>query len=429
MSSVEKAEKNQVRLTFEVTPERFQEGLKYSYNKNRGYVNISGFRKGKAPRKLIEQAYGKDFFYDDAINHVLPDAYEQALEENGVEPVYKPSIRVSEADEATGVVFVAEVYVKPEVEIDGYYGLTYPKADTEPNDSDIQAKLQAEREKNARVVSVDRPAENNDIVSINFTGYVDDVPFEGGEGKDYDLTLGSHHFIDDFEDQLVGHVAGDEVDVHVAFPENYGHKELSGKDALFKVEILEVKTKEYPEIDDEFAQDVSEFETLAEYRQNLADKIREDKEKKALLDKSSHVMQQLVGRAAMDVPEVMYTARVEEMLEDLRYRLSMQGMTLEMYLEFAQTTEAALKASYEKPAREDVNGMLALEAVAKKENMTISDEEFREQIEKMTENRDISVDDWMNRITPERKKEIMQNLLNQKALDFVLAQSIAVDSE
>ncbi|MDR1663751.1 MAG: trigger factor [Clostridiales bacterium] len=427
MSTFEQLEKNKIKLTIDVSPEKFREGLQFSYQKNKGLVTIPGFRKGKAPRRVIERMYGKDFFYDDAINHVLPDAYENALDEHGVEPVYRPSIKLQSADEDNGVVFEAEVYVKPQVEVDGYYGLTYPKQDTEPNDSDIQAKLQAEREKNARQVSVDEPAQMGDIVSINFKGYSDGEPFEGGEGKDYDLTLGTHTFIDTFEDQIVGHVPGDDIEVNVKFPEDYGHTDLAGKDAMFEVEVLDVKRKEYPEIDDDFAQDVSEFDTLAEYRDSLAEKIRKEKEDQADMNIKTAVIKQLIEKTVMDVPEVMYTGRVEDMVEDLKHQLAHQGMSWEMYMQFAQVDEAALKESYMTKAHEEVDSILALEAVAKKEKIEASEEDYLKRVNEMAERFKMPADELLEKIKPDRKAEIIGEILNQKALDFLVEKAVAVE--
>ncbi|MCL2665344.1 MAG: trigger factor [Defluviitaleaceae bacterium] len=427
MSAIEKTEKNKVKLTFEVSPERFAEGLKFSYNKNRGRTDVSGFRKGKAPRRVIENVYGKEFFYDDAIHHVLPDAYQQVLEEHGVEPVAKPELNLDRADEAEGLFFTAEVYVKPEVEIDGYLGLTYLKQDTEPGDDDIQSRIQQEREKNARISSVERPAEMGDIAVINFTGYLDGEPFAGGSGKDHELTLGSHQFIDTFEEQLVGHVPGDETEVNVVFPEDYRAENLAGKAVVFKVEILDIKTKELPELNDEFAQDVSEFETMLEYRADLHEKIKKEKESNALIVKRSGVMEQLVQKAVMEVPEVMYESKAEEMVDELNYRLSSQRLNMEMYLKFNNITEEQLKERYAVQAKQEVDGKLALEAVAKKEGIEISQEEFEAHITKISETSNYSAEELISRCTPERKKEIMQELLYQKALDFVADNAVASD--
>jgi trigger factor len=430
-STMETAEKNRVKLTITVSPEEFLRGLQFSYNRNKNRFDVSGFRKGKVPRRVIERMYGAEVFYDDAINHILPNAYETALDTHGVEPVYRPAINLESADEQNGAVFTALVYVKPEVTVDGYYGLTYVRMETEPTEGEIQEKLQGEREKNARIVTVERPAEMGDVVTINFEGFLEGEPFEGGKGTDYDLTLGSKSFIDTFEEQLIGHGVGDDVEVNVTFPEKYNNEALQGKPAVFKVEILEVKGKEYPEINDEFAQDVSEFETLSEYREDLAKQIRTAKEEQALTAKRSAVVTKLVERADMDVPEVMYTARVEEMVAEFKHRLQQQGIEFEMWLRYTQMSEETFMKNYEKPAKEDVDATLALEAVAVKEGFTISEEEMRAHIEKIAArmNSEYSVDELMERMVPERRKEISRDLLNQKALDFLVEKAVAVEAD
>jgi len=425
-SVLEKIEKNKVKLIIEITPEEFKKGLQYAYNRNKNHITIQGFRKGKAPRKIIERFYGKDIFYEEAVKYLLPGAYEKALEEHDLEPVYKPEIDVESMDEAAGATCIAEVYIKPDVEIDGYHGLNYPIMETEPTEEDIQDRLQSEREKNARTVTADRPAEMGDILTINFTGYMDNEPFEGGASEDYEITLGSKSFIDTFEEQLVGYVAGDDVEVNVTFPEDYGKEEIQGKPALFKVEVLEVQAKELPELDDEFAQDVSEFETLAEFREDIANKIRKDKEQQALTAKRAAVLEQLVEKAVMDVPDAMYTARVEEMTEELRYRILQQGMQLEQYLGFSGMTLEALQERYQTSAKEEVDARLVLEAVAKKEQFEVSEEEFKEQVEKMKlPSQDI--DQILSDINEDRKKVIIQDLLIQKALDFVVDKAVAIE--
>ncbi|MCL2398496.1 MAG: trigger factor [Defluviitaleaceae bacterium] len=426
-STVEQLEKNKVKLTIQISPEDFKKGLQYAYNRNKNSISIQGFRKGKAPRKVIEQYYGNEIFHEDAINHVLPDAYEAAVEEHNIEPVYRPKIEVQSMSEQDGAVFVAEVYVKPEVLVDEYYGLTYPIMETEPTEEDIDNRLKSEQEKNARTVSVDRLSEMGDILSINFTGYVDDEPFEGGHAEDYEITLGSKTFIDTFEDQLVGHAVGDDVDVNVTFPEAYGKEELSGKPALFKVEILEIMAKELPEVNDEFAQDVSEFETLQEFKDDIKNKIREEKEQHALSSKRGSILQQLVEKAEMDIPEDMYTARIEEMVEEMRYSLMQRGLRLEQYLGFSGMTLEGLKKNYEQPAKEDVEARLVLEAVSKKEQLETNDEEFKEHLEKILPASQ-SIDNIIENMSESRKKEVTQDILNQKALDFVLDKAVAMEA-
>jgi len=428
MSKVETVEKNKVKLTIEVSPDEFKKGLLYAYNRNKKDINIQGFRKGKAPRKIIEQYYGKEVFYEDALNHVLPDAYEKAIEENNIEPVYRPEIDVESMSETEGAIVYAEVYVKPDVEIDGYHGLTYPIIETEPTEDDIQNRLQSERERNSRTITVDRPAELGDVVSINFTGYVDDEPFEGGHAENYQITLGTKTFIDTFEDQIVGHSVGDDIDVNVTFPEEYGKEELQGKPALFKVEVLEIQAKELPELNDEFAQDVSEFESLEEFRADLREKIKKEKEEQALASKRATIMQQLVEKAEMDIPEAMYTARTEEMVQEMRFRLWQQGMELEQYMNYTGMTLDTLKENYLPMATEDVQARLVLGAVAKKENFEITDEEIVEHVKKISPNQeDDYAEKFVSELTEDRRKNICEDLQNQKALDFVLEKAVALE--
>ena len=426
-STVETIETNKIKLTLNISPELFKKGLQHAYNRNKGHISIQGFRKGKAPRKIIERFYGKDIFYEEALNHVLPDAYEEAVEKHDLEPVYKPEIDVESMDEEEGAVLTAEVFTKPEVKIENYYGLTYPIVETEPTEEDIQNRLQDEREKNARTVTVERPAEMGDIITINFAGYIDDEPFEGGEASDYELTLGSKTFIDTYEEQLVGHSAGDDVDVRVTFPDDYGKEDLQGKEALFKVEVLEVQSKELPELDDEFAQDVSEFETMAEFRENLVGVLREQKEQHALTSKRSEIVKQLVEMSEMEIPDVMYTARVEEMTEELRYRLWQQGLRLDQYLGFSQMSMDDLHDNYRMPAKEEVEARLVLETISKKENLEVSDEELREFIQKIAlPSQD--VDKILEELTEDRRESIITDILNQKALDFVVEKAVAIEA-
>jgi trigger factor len=425
-SSYEKVEANKIKMTVKVEPAEFKRGLQFAYDRNKHRMNIQGFRKGKAPRKMIERLYGKDIFYDEALNHILPDIFEAAIEENNLEPVYRPEIDVESMDEAEGAVFLAEFFIKPEVEISDYYGLTYPIIETEPTEEEVEDYIQSEREKNSRTVTVDRPSEIGDIITINFTGYVDDEPFEGGHAEDYELTLGSKTFIDTFEEQLVGHVAGDDIDVNVTFPEDYGKEDLSGKPALFKVEVLEVQAKEMPEIDDNFAQDVSDFDTLEEYKQDIIKQLREENEKEALYAKRAAIVEKLVEKAVMDVPEVMYTARVEEMTTEMRYTLMRRGLDLERYLQFSGMTLEDMQEGYQKPAKEEVDGRLVLEAVAIKEGFEVSDEEFEEQIRKMTPDEE-QAKKMLSDINKDYKKDVINNILTQKALDFVVDKAVGME--
>jgi trigger factor len=319
------------------------------------------------------------------------------------------------------------VYIKPEVEIDGYYGLPYPIPEAEVTEDDIQQLIRAEQEKNGVQESVSRPSEMGDIVTINFTGYMDGEAFEGGKGENHNLTLGSGQFIDTFENQLVGKVAGDDVKVEVTFPEGYHKAEFSGKPATFEVEILDVMTRVLPEINDEFAGNVSEFETLEAYREDLTQKIRERKENASEQNKRNYILNQLVQKAVMEVPEAMYLGRSEEMYEDFARRIEYQGLKMDMYLRYANLTPEAMRATFMKDAKKTVDARLALEAVAKKEGLSVSDEEFKAHIAKLTGMEGEALDKFLETASARRREDIIEELLIQKAMDFVVEQAVAVE--
>ena len=426
-STVEKLEPTKLKITIDISPEGFREGLLQAYNKNKHHFNVQGFRKGKAPRKMIEQMYGREVFFEDAVNALLPDAYEAALDEHEIEPVYRPEIEPGPASEAEGATFYAVVYTRPEADVTDYYGLTYPKGDPEPTEEEVQQAISAEQEKSATQKSVERPAEMGDIVTINYKGFFDGEPFEGGEGKDHQLTLGSKQFIDTFEEQLVGCKPGDDLTVNVTFPEEYHHPDYSGKAATFEVEVLDVQAKELPEIDDEFASNVSDFETLAEYREDLTNNIRKNKEQNLENSKRNAVMKQLADKATMEVPEAMYLARLDEMMDEFSHQIQRQGLNMETYMRFTQLTPETLKANWRPQAEAEVKNMLALEAVARKESMTISDEEFAEYIGKITMQEGEAVTKLIETLPPFRRKELMRSALCGKAMDFVIEKAIATD--
>jgi len=426
-STVETVEPTKLKLEISISPEAFREGLLEAYNKNKQHFNIQGFRKGKAPRKMIEQVYGREVFYEDALNVILPDAYEAALDQHEIEPVYRPEIELGPASENEGATFHAIVYIRPEAEIDSYYGLTYPKTDIEATEDDIQQALHTEQQKSATQISVERPAEMGDIVTINFKGYFDGEPFEGGEGTDHELTLGSKQFIDTFEEQLVGLIPGDDVTVNVTFPEEYHHPDYSGKPATFEVEIIDVQAKQLPEIDDDFASNVSDFDTLAEYREDLANTIKTRKEQNLENMKRGHIMRQLVEKAVMDVPEAMYLARIDEMMREFEQHIQMQGMNVETYMRFTKLTPEAMKASWRPQAEIDVKNMLVLEAIAKKEELSVSEEEFAEYIGKITSQEGDALTALIESLPPFRRKEIERSKLCDKAMELVLEKAVATD--
>ena len=369
MSTMEKIEKNKVKLTFSVDAARFEEGMQYSYNKNKSNIAVQGFRKGKAPRKLIEAQYGKAVFYDDAINFVMPEAYETAVKENNLDVVSRPEIDVTAIDE-NGVSFTAEVYTKPEVKLGDYKGLKYTKMDEEPTDEEIDAELKKEQEKNARIVTVtDRPVQNGDIATIDFKGFMDGEAFEGGEGKDFDLEIGSHSFIDTFEDQLVGKNVGDDVEVNVTFPENYGQASLAGKPAKFEVEIKDIKVKELPELNDEFVQDTTEFENLNEYKNEIAGKLIVAKKQQAKNKMEEDLVTALVEGCEMDVPQVMIDNDIDMKIEDFSRNIQSQGLSLDVYLQYMGQTVESMREAYRPMSEKQVKARLALEAVANAENL------------------------------------------------------------
>jgi len=426
-SVLETIEPTKLKLTVTVSPEAFRAGLHEAYTKNKGYFTVQGFRKGRAPRKMIEQLYGREVFYEDALNAILPEAYEAALDEHELEPVYRPEIEPGPAGENEGAIFYATFHIRPEAEIDGYYGLTYPKNDAEPTDDEIEQAIAAEQAKSATQVTVDRAAEMGDVVIINFKGFIDGEPFEGGEGNDHELTLGAKQFIDTFEEQLVGHIAGDDITVNVTFPEEYHHAEYAGKAATFEVEILDVQGKILPEIDDEFASNVSDFDTLAEYRADLTASIKKNKEANLENMKRGHIMKQLVEKVIVDVPEDMYLARLDDMMDEFARHIQMQGMNLETYMRFTGMTPEQLKIGWRAQAETEVKNMLTLEAIAKKESITITDEEFAERLGKMIVKEGDELTGIIESLHPARRKEFNRSVLCEKAMELVLEKAIEVD--
>lgn len=419
MSTMEKIEKNKVKLTFSVDAARFEEGMQYSYNKNKGNIAVQGFRKGKAPRKLIEAQYGKAVFYDDAINFVMPEAYETAVKENNLDVVSRPEIDVTAIDE-NGVSFTAEVYTKPEVKLGEYKGLKYTKMDEEPTDEEIDAELKKEQEKNARIVTVtDRSVQNGDIATIDFKGFMDGEAFEGGEGKDFDLEIGSHSFIDTFEDQLVGKNVGDDVEVNVTFPENYGQASLAGKPAKFEVEIKDIKVKELPELNDEFVQDTTEFENLNEYKNEIAGKLIVAKKQQAKNKMEEDLVTALVEGCEMDVPQVMIDNDIDMKIEDFSRNIQSQGLSLDVYLQYMGQTVESMREAYRPMSEKQVKARLALEAVANAENFTVEEADLEAEVEKIAKAYGMEKDVLKSALRPEDTENINKDIKVQKAVQFI----------
>lgn len=417
---VEKMEKNMAKLTIEVSAEELDKAMQNAYLKARGKISIPGFRKGKAPRKMIEQMYGKGIFLEDAANALIPEHYSKALEECDLEIVSQPEIDVTQAEPGKAFIFTAEVAVKPEVTLGEYKGVEVPKSETEVTDEDIDAEIKKEQEKNSRTVTVeDRGAENGDITTIDFEGFVDGVAFEGGKGTDYPLTLGSGSFIPGFEDQLVGAKAGDHVEVNVTFPEEYQAAELAGKEAVFQCDVNKVETKELPELDDDFAQDVSEFDTLAEYREDVKKNLTEKKEKEARAAKENAAVDKAIENAEMEIPDAMLNTQVRQMMNDFASRMQSQGLTMEQYFQFTGTTAEKMQEEMKPQALKRIQTRLVLEKIAETENIEVSEDEVNEEISKMAEMYKMEADKLKELLGDRELEQMKKDMAVQKAVTLV----------
>ena len=417
---VEKMEKNMAKLTIEVSAEELDKAMQNAYLKARGKISIPGFRKGKAPRKMIEQMYGKGIFLEDAANALIPEHYSKALEECDLEIVSQPEIDVTQAEPGKAFIFTAEVAVKPEVTLGEYKGVEVPKSETEVTDEDIDAEIKKEQEKNSRTVTVeDRGAENGDITTIDFEGFVDGVAFEGGKGTDYPLTLGSGSFIPGFEDQLVGAKAGNHVEVNVSFPEEYQAAELAGKAAVFQCDVKKVETKELPELDDDFAQDVSEFDTLAEYREDVKKNLTEKKEKEARAAKENAAVDKAIENAEMEIPDAMINTQVRQMMNDFASRMQSQGLTMEQYFQFTGMTAEKMQEEMKPQALKRIQTRLVLEKIAETENIEVSEDEVNEEISKMAEMYKMEADKLKELLGDRELEQMKKDMAVQKAVTLV----------
>ncbi len=421
---VEKLEKNMAKLTVEVSAEQFEKALTASYNKNKNRFNIPGFRKGKAPQAMVEKMYGVGVLYEDAIEEALDATYGDAVKESGLEIVSRPEIGVEQIEKGKPFIYTATVAVKPEVTLGEYKGVEVEGAKADVTDEDIQNELKKVQEQNSRLVAVeDRPVADGDQTVIDFEGFVDGTPFEGGKAEDYTLVIGSHSFIDTFEDQLVGKNAGEEVEVNVTFPEEYHAKELAGKPAVFKVKIKEIKSKELPELNDEFASEVSEFETLDAYKEDLQKKLAETKEKQASAENENKVVQKVVDNATMDIPAPMVDQQVTNMINDYARRMQSQGLSLDQYLQFTGTTLDQLKDQMKPQAESRIRARLVLEAVAKAENIEVSEETVEAELKKMAETYKMEVEQVKNIMGEDGLKQMKEDMAVQEAADFLVAQA------
>lgn len=417
---VEKLEKNMAKLTIEVPAAEFEAAMQEAYLKNRKRIALPGFRKGKVPRAMIEKMYGAGFFYEDAANIVIPKAYEKAAMESDLEIVSRPEIAVEQIEKGKEFIFTATVAVKPEVTLGQYKGLAYETEAIEVTDADLEQELKKVQEQNARTITVeDRVVANGDIAVIDFTGYVDEKEFEGGKGENYELVIGSHSFIDTFEDQLVGKNVGEEVDVNVTFPEDYQAADLAGKPALFKVVIKAIKTKELPELDDEFASDVSDFDTLDEYKENLKKNILESKEKAAKTAKENALVDKVIENAQMDIPEPMIELEVRQMADEFAQRMQMQGLSMDQYMQYTGLTPDKLLAEMKPNAEKKIKTRLVLEAVVDAENIQVSDEELEAEFNKLAEMYKMEVDKVKEIMGDAGKENMKKDIAVQKAVDVI----------
>ena len=421
---VEKLEGNMAKLTIEVPAEEFEKAIEKAFQKNKSKLSVPGFRKGKVPRQMVEKMYGKEVFYEDAANILIPSAYSKAVDECEEEIVSQPSIDVVQVEAGKPFIFTAEVALKPEVTLGKYKGVSVKKADLTVTDEEVDAEINKQRENNARTINVeDRAVKDGDMTVLDFEGFVDGEAFEGGKGENYPLTIGSNAFIPGFEAQLVGAEIGKEVEVKVTFPEEYHAADLAGKDAVFKCTIKEIKEKELPELDDEFASEVSEFETLAEYKADVQKKLAEKKEAEAKDAKEEAVINAIIEDAAMDIPEAMVMTTQRQMVDEFGQRLQMQGLSIEQYFQFTGLTAEKFLEQTKPQAEKRIKTRLVLEAVAAKENMEVSEEEFEEELNKMATAYSMKVDEIKDMVGEYEQKAIKSDILIKKAIDFVVAQA------
>lgn len=422
---VEKLEHNMAKLTIEVSAEELEKALQGAYNKQKKNISIPGFRKGKVPRQMIEKMYGPEVFYDDAANQLIPEAYGKVYDEEDLEIVSQPKIDIVQIEKGKPFIFTAEVALKPEVTLGEYKGLKVEKISNRVTQKEIDAKLAEEQEKNARTVSVtDRPVQDKDEVVLDFEGFVDGVAFEGGKGQNYPLTIGSGSFIPGFEDQLIGANLEEEKEVRVTFPEEYHAKDLAGKDAVFKCTVHEIKVKELPELDDEFASDVSEFETLDAFKADIKAKIKEQKIAEGKRKQEDKAVEEAVANAQMDIPDAMIDTEVRQMANDFAQRLQQQGLTMDQYFQFTGMTAEKMTEELKPQALKRIQTRLVLEAIVKAENIEISDEKIDEEIQKMAESYKMEAEKLKEFMGENEKKQMKLDMAVQEAVTFLVENAV-----
>ncbi len=422
---VEKTEKNMAKLTIEVSAEELEKALQGAYMKQKNQISVPGFRKGKVPRQMIEKMYGAAIFYDEAANALIPDAYAKAYDEAGLEIVSQPKIEVVQIEKGQPFIFTAEVATKPEVTLGEYKGLKVDKVSNRVTAKEVEAKLEEEQKKNARTITVeDRAVQDGDEIVLDFEGFVNGVAFEGGKGENYPLTIGSGSFIPGFEEQLIGVEAEKEVEVNVTFPKEYHAEDLAGKEAVFKCTVHEIKVKELPELDDEFAAEVSEFDTLDEYKADIKAKIKEQKLAEGKRQKEDQAVEQAVANATMEIPEPMIDTQVQQMVQDFAQRMQSQGLSMEQYFQFTGLTAEKMLEEMRPQAVKRIETRLVLEAIAKAENIEITDEKIDEEIAKMAEMYKMEVDKLKEYMGENEKEQMKADMAVQEAVTFLVDNAV-----
>ena len=419
---VEKLEHNMAKLTIEVEAAEFDAATKRAYNKKKSSFNLPGFRKGKVPMNVIEKTYGAGVFYEDAANDIMPKAYADALDETGIDVVSRPEIDVTKIGKGESFIFTATVAIKPEVTLGQYKGLEVQKESVEVTDEEVEAELKKAQEQNAREITVeDRPVKEGDVITLDYAGTIDGVPFDGGTATSQKLEIGSHSFIDTFEDQLVGLNIGDEKDVEVTFPEEYHAPDLAGKPASFHVKVLGITEKQLPEIDDDFAQDTTEFDSLEEYKADVRAKLEQSKEERAKSEMENVLVEKAVEGATMDIPDAMIDSQVEQMIDEFKQRVTYQGISFEQYLQFTGQNPEAFQESMRPEAVKRIQSSLVLEAIVAAENIEATDEDLNKEMEKMASMYQMDVEQIASFIQDEQKENMKKDIAIQKAVEFLAA--------
>lgn len=423
-ANLEKIENNLAILEIQVDPGKFEEAMEKSYRKNVKNISVPGFRKGRAPRKIVEARYGEGIFYEDAINFAVPEAYSYAVKETGIKPVDQPKIEIVQIGQGKPFIFKAEVTVKPEVKLGEYKGIEAEKIEFEVTDEAINKELEYLRQKNARLVAVeDRPVQEGDIAIIDFEGFIDGRPLEGGKNENYSLEIGSKSFVPGFEDQLIGVRAGEEKEIKITFPEGYRSEELSGKDAVFKVRVKEIKKKELPELDDEFAKDVSEFETLKELKDDIENKLKQGLEEISRSTLESTVINRAVENAQVDIPQVMIENEIDILIQDFSSKLSYSGTNLEQYLKYNNLTEEDLRNRFKDEAYHNVKRALVLEAIAEVEGIQATDDEIENKVKEIAEKYNQNPEEFRKKLGERQVEIIKDNIVMKKTVDFLIQNS------